>query len=605
MGLTTNRRLGITLLLIFLFVSALLFAKATPKVKKVVIPPTKLEKNEAFYDSLKAKADRNWLLKSIYPAVFSVDSIEVTIHADDKTFERWKGKTIRHINVDCLDVFPPDSTDSRKNVIILVKKAGNGVHLKTREWVIRDNLLFQEGDKLSAKILRRNIAYLRSFNYLSEVQFFIISTKKNSDSVDVLVVVRDKFSINLKGQYVSKSKFRLLIDDRNFLGLGNQIKNEIRVDSKSQKPIGWESYYSIPNIRRTFIKGELGYSDLTGYNRKSAALSRPFLFPVLHAAGGADITETYVHAPVDTTATDRIVLGGWSGYCVKGSPGPANQYIYAALALQQTWFKKRPEVGLTYGKLWHESLLILSSLAVTQSEYKRLPYMNSFLENEDIPVGFMHEYLFGQEFGEFRNRQFLGLRGARGVALENSSFLYLKGGIESFIYKTNLEQGVIVFEPLYITPVRKIGRFHTRTFIRQRIILGFKRFPGETLNLSTDPYFRGYRNLYGRNLIAMGAEKDFVAPWDVIGFSIAFFGFIDGVMVADSRTAPDNDDLLFTEGIGIRLRNPYMIWKSIEMRIAFNQSNGHKNSFGFTLVAKVPLKMTDFEGRKPEPYQFK
>lgn len=609
MNFIADRRLGVILLVIILSLSGIAFSKdaqkLTTKRKKIIKPPTKQEKTNALYDSLSAKANRSWFLKNLYPIVFSADSVEATIHTDDQNFERWKGKVIRSISIKCVEVFPPDSTDSEQHTLSLLKRVGNEIHIQTREWVIKDNLLFHTGDKLSPKVLRRNIAYLRSLNYLSDIKFFIISTKQKSDSVDVLIVVQDKFSISLKGQFKSINKFNIRIDDQNFLGLGNQLKNEWRIDPQHQNSVGWISYYSIPNIRRTFIKGEMEYSDLPGYNRKYAGLNRQFLFPVLHAAGGLDIAQTNIRAPVDTNAVNRIELGGWGGYCIKGNPGPANQYAYTAMSFKQTWYQKRPNVGPTYGRLWHESLLAVGSLALTQSEYTHLPYVYSFLENEDIPIGFLYELLYGYEFGEYRNREYLGLRGTRGVAHENGSFLYLKGGIETFISKSGPEQGVLVFEPLYITTLKTIGKFHTRTFVRQRIILGNNRFRGETLSLSTDPYFRGNQNLSGNNLMAMGVENDLVAPWDVIGFNIAFFGFVDGVVVSDILYKTNVGDLLLTEGVGIRIRNTKLVWRSLELHVALNHIRNQHSTYDISLIAKVPLKMVDFEGRKPKPYEFR
>jgi len=598
----------VMLLFVFLILTNLAVSIEQPKAaikRKKKKAQTQEQKTDAFYDSLRAKAGRNWFLKNIYPTVFSVDSVEVTIHTDDKSYDRWKGKIIRSIKVQCLEVFLPDTNGKKKLSLSLLKQVGNGLHIKTREWVIRNNLLFHSGDRLSPKVLRRNIAYLRNLDYLSEVQFYVISTKKNSDSVDVLIVTQDKFTIIPNAQYTSISKFSLKIEDQNFLGWGNQLRNEWKIDPQHRSSVGWESYYVISNISRTFIRGDLGWSDLPGYTRKSAALNRPFLYPVLHAAGGAEISETYIRAPVDTIVTDELKLGGWGGYCLKGNPGPANQYAYAALSLQQTWFSKRPEVGLTYGKLWHESLLAIGSLALTQSEYKRLPYMYSFLENEDIPVGYLFEVLLGEEFGEFRNREFIGFHGTRGIAHGNSSFVYLKGGIETFLSRTGTEQGVCLFEPLYISPLNKLGEFHTRTFYRMRIILSNNRLPGETLKLSTDPYFRGNRDLSGQNLIAAGMETDFVSSREIIGTGFTIFAFVDGAIVTDRLSAMNKRDVLLTEGFGVRIRNPHMVFKALELHVAFNQSKGNFRSFLYAIVAKVPLKMIDFEGRRPEPYVFK
>lgn len=337
---------------------------------------------------------------------------------------------------------------------------------------------------------------------------------------------------------------------------------------------------------------------------KGAALNRPFLYPAKNLAGGADITETFIRPPSDSIAVDKVITGGWLGYSVRGYPGPANQYAYAALSLENTWFKKRPEVGPLSGRLWHENLLALASIGITQSDYGYLPHVYSFLENENIPVGYLAEFLFGKEFGEFRKRHFLGLHGSWAKVYPNGKFIYMEGGIESFLAKGGLEQGLIVVEPMLITPLRFYGKIRDRTFIKGRVILGKERFSTETLHLSTDPYFRGNRDLSGTNLISLSVEKDLIMPWDILGFKIVFFGFIDGAMVTDKLLSPTLDNLLLTEGLGFRLRNTRLIWKSVELHLALNQSKGKLNPFNFVLTAKLPFKLLDFEGRRPRIYTF-
>ena len=130
-----NRFLRVLLPVVFLFVTISAFGKepivASAKKKKYV-PPTREQKTDAFYDSLRARADNNRILKNLYPIVFRADSVNVIIHTEDKTFEQWKGKTIRTIEIECVEAFPPDRTGKAKFASGLFKKAGNGMHIKTR-----------------------------------------------------------------------------------------------------------------------------------------------------------------------------------------------------------------------------------------------------------------------------------------------------------------------------------------------------------------------------------------------------------------------------------------------------------------------------------------
>ncbi len=570
-----------------------------------VVASARLKRTDAFYDSLNARSERNWFLKTIYPMVFSGDSTSVVVQVEDVSFDKWRGKIIRSIRVLSLEVFDVSDAKRQSKILKQAYRIGNAVHLNTREWVVRENLFFKEGDTIDPGTLRRNLYYLRNLNYINEARILVIPSKSARDSADVVVVVRDKFSINVGGQVKSLNNFRLKLDDQNFLGWGQQLQNVWHINPEQKGAVGWESFYTVPNIRGTFIRGELGWQDLPGYTRKYASLNRPFLFPALQQAGGMEIGETYVHPPADTTSVDAIVLGGWYAYSKKGKPGIANQYKYAALSLEQTWYQTRPQVGDNFGRLWHEKLLAIASVAITQSDYRRLPHVYSFLENERIPVGYLLEIPLGYEIGEFRNREFIGLRGSWGNVVGNGGFLYMEGGVETFIQKDQLEQGVISLEPLFITPLQYYGRYRTRTFCKGRIILGRERFRGETLHLSSDSYFRGNLDLSGSSLLALSIEKDFIAPWDVLGFHFAIYGFIDGAMMSNTPFTPKMEDVMLTEGFGIRLRNPRLVWKSIELQLAWNQSDGKFGSPHFTLSTKLPVHLFDFEGRRPKQFSFR
>ncbi|MDD2230571.1 MAG: hypothetical protein PHY48_14315, partial [Candidatus Cloacimonetes bacterium] len=543
--------------------------------------------------------------KALYPMVFSADSLKAVIRDNDPSFTAYQGKVIRKIRVFNLEVFKLDPKATNKSIYNLILSLGNNVHLNTREWVVRENLFFREGDHISPSVFKRNLYYLRNLNYISDVRIMLLPVKNEPDSIDVVLILRDKFSINPGGTFSSFSKFSMQLDDRNFLGFGQQLQNTWHIDAEHKGSVGWESLYSVPNIHGTFIQGELSWQDLPGYTRKSFFLNRPFLFPALRNAGGVESSETYVRAPVDTITVDKIVIGGWYGRSFGGKPGSANQYKYAALSLQQTWFHKRPPVADSYGRLWHENLLAMASIGITQSDFRSLPHVYSFLENDAIPVGFLLEFPFGYEIGEFRNREFIGIRSSFSKVLLKDGLVYLDAGLETFINKDQLEQGVFTLEPFLVTPIQHYGNFMARTFFKARIILGKERFRGETLHLSTDPYFSGDEDLYGTSLISLSTEKDFIAPWDVLGFKIALYVFADGSLISDTPYRPKRENIITTEGFGCRLRNPRLIWKSIELQVAWNQSRGKFGSPIFSLSTKLPLKLLDFEGRRPKPYLYR
>ncbi len=560
-------------------------------------------RTDAFYDSLQAEAERYWISRTLYPMVFSSDSLDVKIQAPDSSFAKWQGKTIRSIDITVRYAFSRDHESSNRSFRNLVSYAGNRIHTKTREWVIRENLFFSEGDQLDPEILVFNLVYLRKLAYLNQCNIMVQSQKNAPDSVDIYMEIKDNFSIKLGGDYTSKTRMRLNVEDQNFLGLGRLFRTEWHLDTEARGSLGYKLYYKIPNLRRTFIDTELALANLPDYSLKSIVINRPFLYPITKVAGGADVIKTQFIAEYDSMQVNQLKLGAWYGHTFSTGRGPANPYAYAAISLDQTWYRQRPEVGSEIGRYWHETLMTTAAIAITKSDNRYLPYVYTLLEDDAIPVGYLGEFLFGVEHGEFRNRGFLGLRGGWGSVVGNEGFLHLKSGIESFFTKNEAEQSLFSVEPLYITPLKSYGRLRGRAFYRGRIILGNKRFPQESVKLSTDPYFRGNRDLSGTALMALGLEEDIILPWNLAGFRFSVFGFVDAALVRDINSSTGTE--LITEGLGIRIRNPYLLWNSIELHGEWNQGAGQSNSFEIVLSTKVPIKMFDFEGVRPQPYDFR
>jgi hypothetical protein len=67
---------------------------------------------------------------------------------DEQWNEKYRGKIIRNIIIRTLNVV--ESLDEEKNYKEQnwLLNAANSVHYKTRDWVVKENLLFEEGEKI-------------------------------------------------------------------------------------------------------------------------------------------------------------------------------------------------------------------------------------------------------------------------------------------------------------------------------------------------------------------------------------------------------------------------------------------------------------------------
>lgn len=544
----------------------------------------------------------NWLYKKVYPLIFKVEN-EREQELDTYTgFEQYAGKQISNIFIVNLDVFDLLTNKSDKHIYNKILALGNQVHYKTRDWTLENMLFFAEGDMIDAEVMNRNLAYIKNLSYLREAEFLISENEDNT--VDVFVLVRDKFSLELSGRIISTEKYRLKINEQNILGLGLGLKHIWHINPKEMKTLSWESYFKNANIKGTFWGADAYWLYYPGKQTRDLYFSHPFLYPATPHSGGLEIRDYDVHPPADTIASEKITLSSWYAHSFGYPNHLTNAYKYAALALERNWFPERPEVSENIGKPWHENIFALSSLAFSKTSYTALRNVNTYLVNNILPVGYLWENLLGYEWGEFRNRCFLGTHCSWADKYDNGSYLYLFSALETYLAQDGLEQSIIAVEPLYISPLQIYGSCRSRFFSNSNLIIGSKCLNREQMNVSSLSGYRGIWNLEGSKILRSSIENDLALPSQIWGFNIGLFAFLDCAFGATDLADISTKNILLTEGGGIKVNNPALIWDSIELCFALNQKKASKGEWKISLSTNRGIELPEFSGKKPQTYKF-
>jgi hypothetical protein len=540
------------------------------------------------------------ILSRMYPLMFREDLVDSSIPDLDADFEAWRGKRIARINIIPKDVFLPPQDAKAPHFYKDLVRLGNYLHPRTREKLIREQLFFAVGDSLEPAYLISNLHFLYDQALYSELEFNIVDL--GNDEIAINVLVRDKFFLQVSGRYVSRDKYDIRITDRNFLGSGHSLVNTWYVDPQNQGSIGWQSSFSDPNILGTFFQGDALWTDLPGKRAFDVQIQRPFLYPLFQYSGGGDFLQSSISPPQDSISVQKTEAGVWIARNFPCFQYP--RYAYAAISLDQTWYQKRPSSHPESGMPWQESLFALAALALTQSSYRFMPRVSSFLDNDYLPEGYLLELYGAYDFGEYKNRPFVGIQGSWSIFPDDDRFFYMKGALETFFDEGNPEQSVFALEPMYISKTRSIGRVNGRSFIRARIIRSHKRWQTERISLSSDPFYRGSRDMVGTDLAFLSLEEDLALPVSWFGFQITTFGFVDLAVMRDRFQDPDSARSFFSQGIGLRLRNPSLIWDFIELSVGVDQSPKSNPSFRLRLKLKQASSLQDFKGKRPQRYPF-
>src|SRR5690606_36303835 len=85
------------------------------------------------------------------------------------SFTNSEGKIIRNINIVTLDPFGFSVSDTTRIPDTWLEKAGNAVHVKTKQFTIKNLLLFKKNLPLDSLLVRESERLIRSQRYVRQV----------------------------------------------------------------------------------------------------------------------------------------------------------------------------------------------------------------------------------------------------------------------------------------------------------------------------------------------------------------------------------------------------------------------------------------------------
>lgn len=181
-----------------------------------------------------------------------------------------EGVKIRRVYVNPKNIFDVSNPEESKKVFFLV----NRLHRRTREEVIRRQLLFSPGDLYSSRVLAESERLLRRTTYLYEAD--IKPVEFGDDYVDLEVTTRDTWTLN-GGAGINrgggKTQVRFEIEDANFLGTGKALTvNRIVSVDRTTSLVG----YRDPNLLGTRGRLAVWWGENSDGDLRQIEIERPF-----------------------------------------------------------------------------------------------------------------------------------------------------------------------------------------------------------------------------------------------------------------------------------------------------------------------------------------
>ena len=199
-------------------------------------------------------------------------------------------------------------------------RTANKLHINTRPAVIRGQLLFEEGDPFSERLLQETERNLRANPYLYDAS--IVPVAYDGTTVDLEVRTRDTWTLN-PGLNFSRTggenEYAVQIQEKNLLGRGQEFQVE------------WESnvertaltfLFADPHFLKSYTQLAIAYSDADDGDTKYFRLQRPFYALDTRWSAGTTLsdstfdTERWEYGKrvgrFQTEAQFYELAGGWS-----------------------------------------------------------------------------------------------------------------------------------------------------------------------------------------------------------------------------------------------------------------------------------------------------
>jgi outer membrane protein assembly factor BamA len=440
-------------------------------------------------------------------------------------------------------------------------RTANRLHIQTRPSVIRDQLLFEEGDPYDHRLLLETERNLRARDYLYEAS--IVPVAYDGHAVDLEVRTRDVWTLNPGVSFSRKggeNTFGVQLQEDNLLGSGQRIG--IQWDDDVDRQSIALSFFD-PHFRHSFNQLGVAYADADDGSTKLLQLNRPFYALDVRRAGGIYL--------LDNERNDaRYALGknvgefqhvdeyyeahvGWS----RGLRGRWVRRWTAGAAYDRDQFAPDPDEPLG-GPLPEDRELVYPwvGFELVEDSFQERVNQDQIRRTEDVLVGLRASARLGyaaEALGSDRNALIASASVQDGADLDERQSVFGSVSASGRLEGGELVNGVLAAE----------GRYYRTTSSRSKFYAAISGALAEQLDtelqllLGGDNGLRGYPLRYqaGTARALFTVEQRYYTSWYPFRlFHVGAAAFFDmGRTWGRDVTGLESSGLLKDVGVGLRL----------------------------------------------------
>ena len=542
----------------------------------------------------------------------------------ENPFLKYKGKLIRSIELVRLG-FQSNIYDTNAVKYNIGVRIANMLHKNSREKVIRNNLFFKEGGRFYPYLVADNERYLRDLSFIQDARIIVEYAENSKDSVDVLVLTKDIFSLGAKLKIDSKTKGRIEVQEENLAGTATEVLFSGLYDEPRHPPKAFSAELTKRNISGSFIDWTTGFTNFapsfsSGKREEThffTRLQKPLVTPYIPSTGAV---EAGYYKTGNAYISDSLYksdfryeyynIDGWLGYSLNSKRGIyTNREIrvhsfVAVRGFRQQYFKLPTKYKTVFDYRFTDFTGTLASLNIFKQVFYKTNFIYGFGRNEDVPEGFSAAFTGGFVNTAKARRPYTGID--FGLTHFNKKGFYSNYTLRfgGFFYRSRFEDVSLLFNIEHFTRLKKINsNWFQRTFINTGFTSEINPVFNAPLFLNSVyglPYFNP-ENINSDFRTTVKVESVYYNTKKVLGFKFAPFVFTDFSLLKPIRQNFNKSDLFSAFGGGIRTRNENLVFGTIELKgYYFPRTNGDMKGWKVELNTNIRFKYNSTFIKRPD-----
>lgn len=587
----------------------LVFAQSIPENKPAVNSYLSRQKNLIY------KAAKQLLIDTAENA---------ELRRNDELFQEYNGLTIRQIKIKTLE-FGVSITDTAKYLKNKLITVSNNIHHQTRDNVIRNNLFFTEGEKVSSYRMADNEKHLRDLSFLHDAKIVIEPVPEAPDFVDVIILTKDMLSLGGSLNIHSNESAGITVKEDNLLGWGDHIQIQTFYDLNRDQKMGYGFGYTKRNIGGSFIDAAVGHMNFvktfTSEEKEEQVTFLRFEKPLVNRymqwkyGLEASVHSTQNLYNVDSTYHNSFMYryhmvdayAAWNMDADKGDSYNSGDRLRRLLGFRffERNFSDRPlRYANNYLSRYADVTAVLGDVSLFKQNFYKTHHIYGFGRNEDVPEGGGGSFTTGYTKINNRERIYLGVNFQRYYFTSSEHYFNYTLRSGAYLYKDKLEDINMLASLDYFSRLHQLNRnWKHRNFFNLSMARQIKSVFNDPLIVESVYGLQDFKNnnLGASSRITLKSESVFFSPWSLLFFKFAPFAFANASLL-NVKMLQQNDHKIYSAlGGGIRMRNESLVFKTIELKgMYFPRKNFYNESWRFEIGTNIRFKYNHEFIRRPE-----